>query len=354
MSELTTALPSEEVVMRPRYYSVADQAISWVICVLALLGNSLTILTILKTRHGIGQKARLYILNLSLADILMVPTLVIELTLSKSGYMFQPLFDLGDDVMMNIYHRELISNILISYLYYFPMCTSLMTLFAVALDRMLAVGRPLQYRTHVTDFRIKLLLASIWLYAAFSGAWLFVFTGFQVTPERMLVTFNPIDFLPPFVNDYLLMPHMYLAVLGNTIAYFIAYRQIKQIGCSSNLHASGSRADQLAERNLRRNRRFFRMVVATICTQIIFWAPFGITYNIAPINRRDSPSYLYNYVQPFVYAMTISNSWINPFLYAALNKDYRTAYNRVLRGMVGGVPNAVASHSSEHTDSVQA
>ncbi|ELU10209.1 hypothetical protein CAPTEDRAFT_215307 [Capitella teleta] len=347
MSEYTTAFASPpENTMRPRYYSTGDQAITWVICVLALFSNLLTILTLVKTRHGIGQKARLYILNLSVADILMAPTLIIELTLSKTGYMYQPLFDLDDAALTEIYNRERISNILVSFLYYCPMCASLMTLFAVAVDRMLAVGRPMQYRTHVTKFRIKLGLCGIWLYTTFTGAWLFIYSGFQVTKEQMVASFNPIDFLPPAINDYFLMPNMFIAIIGNGTAYVIAFRLFKRTGRVQAVDlATGSHGAEVANRNLQRNRRFFRMVVATVGTQITLWAPFGITYMIAPLNQRDSPSYLYDYVQPFVYTMTISNSWVNPLLYTALNKDYRTAYSTILRGLAGKV-NAAAVDSS--------
>ncbi|ELT99086.1 hypothetical protein CAPTEDRAFT_217311 [Capitella teleta] len=240
--------------------------------------------------------------------------------------------------MTEIYNRERISNILVSYLYFCPMCTSLLTLLAVALDRMIAVGRPMQYRAYITGFRIKLTLGCIWLYASFVGAWLFIYSGFRVTKEEMLASYNPIDFLPPVINDYVIMPHMYLSVLGNSAVYFITYRQLKRTGRvqAMQLSTAGRHQDFLAARNLQRNRRFFRMVVATVGTQITLWAPFGITYTFAELNRRDSDSYLYDYVQPFVYAMTISNSWINPLLYSAFNKDYRKAYARVLHGLAGG------------------
>jgi hypothetical protein len=218
----------------------------------------------------------------------------------------------------------------VSFFYWVPVVTSLFTLLSAGVDRLLAISRPLFYRTHVTPERIKMLLGSLWGYSFFSGAWLFVYTGFKVTPEEMVATFTTIDFLPDEINNYAMMPHMFIAVIGNAIAYWLTYRQLRRAGRAVH----GHQCSRNKQTSFKRNKRFLRMAVVTIGVQLFLWLPYSLMYIFAPINRPDTPKFLTDYLQPFVYTVTISTSWVNALVYYGLNKDYRAAYHNALRRLM--------------------
>ncbi|ELU03673.1 hypothetical protein CAPTEDRAFT_206347 [Capitella teleta] len=296
--------------MRPRYDSLADEIITWIICVLALLSNTLTIYTMVKTKQGIGL------------DTSTNPCSTQALTSNKK------------------YSRRKESVIIsLGFLYFLGMGSSLYMLLAVAVDRLVAITKPLVYRTYLTDARIKGIMVMIWSYMAFVASWIFVYCGLQVPPGAMLRTFMPMDVLPKRISDYVLMPHMYFAVLANGVVYILVYQNLKKLR---------SEAKQGERRSLQRNRRFFRMVVATIVAQLTLWAPYTLVYNLVDINRENSPQYLTHYVQPFVYAVTLCNNWINPLLYCALNKDYRMAYLKAL-GRRGRITNVAPASVRDST-----
>ncbi|ELT96086.1 hypothetical protein CAPTEDRAFT_195610 [Capitella teleta] len=338
----TESFTNGTVSYRTRYEE--DEGITWVICCLAFLSNLLTIVTMVRTRHGIGQKARLYIISLAVSDIFMVPTLILELLLSRTRRLFRPIFNAPTDP--DVLKYETIGNISLCLMYFTPMCASLFILLAVALDRLCALMKPLKYKAWITDTRIKLLIFSIWGYVIFAGSWIFIYTGLRVSPEVMLATYNPTDYLPPEINNYVLMPHMYAAVLATTVVYGIAYAQFKKIG--KFRQTISTKSDEIEQRNMQRNQRFYRMVVSSIAMQIILWTPYTIVYNFVEINQPSTPAYITNYVQPFVYTVTICNSWVNPILYSVTNSDYRRAYYSVLTGHRAAT-NSVGTHNQATT-----
>ncbi|ELU14831.1 hypothetical protein CAPTEDRAFT_207540 [Capitella teleta] len=341
---MTTTESSFDATIPYRTRYGADEGITWVICCLAFFSNLLTIVTMIKTRNGIGQKARLYVISLAVSDILMVPTLILELLMSRSRRLFRPIFDSPTDP--DVLKNETIGNITLSMMYFTQLCSSLFILLAVAIDRLCALVKPLKYKAWITDTRIKLLIFSIWAYVTFAGGWIFIYTGLTANPEAMLATYSPIDYLPPVINSSVLMPHMYAAILASSVVYTIAYLQFKKIGTLQQ--KTSNKRDEIEHRNIKRNRRFFRMVVASVGMQVLLWTPFTIMYNFLEINQSSTPAYITDCVQPFVCTVTICNSFVNPMLYSVTNSDYRRAYCRVLTGFRVGT-NSVGVHIQTST-----
>ena len=153
-----------------RYSGPADEALAWLICILAFFSNSLTIVTMVKQKRMVGQKARIYIVALAVSDLLMTPTLLLELILSRTGHLFMPIFTQVDS---KIVKYERVVNIILSMMYLEGLVTNLFTLLAVAVDRLVALVKPLKYRTWFTDFRIKLMLVAVWIYVLVVGSLMF-------------------------------------------------------------------------------------------------------------------------------------------------------------------------------------
>jgi hypothetical protein len=141
---------------RPLYSSAAKEAITALICCFGYLSNILTLVTMVKVPKAIGRKARLYVISLSCSDLLMAPALTTSLLLSKFGYLTEPVF--SDVFDPEIVRRERASCITLACLLYIALISSLMTLAAMSLDRLLAIAKPVFYKTYMTEKAIKLLL----------------------------------------------------------------------------------------------------------------------------------------------------------------------------------------------------
>jgi hypothetical protein len=61
--------------------------------------------------------------------------------------------------------------------YFISLVGSLLTMFAVSVDRLLAVWRPLFYKHTVTLTKIRVLLVLLWGYVVALGSFLFFFFG---------------------------------------------------------------------------------------------------------------------------------------------------------------------------------
>lgn len=120
------------------------------IFILSVTGNSLVILTILKSRTMRNSMTNMYLLNLALADLIvsiicMPPTLV--------GKLFQCFF-FGD-----------IGCKLLQYMQFVAVSASAQTLLVIAFERYCAICRPLQSRAWQTKRRTSVMISSVWILA---------------------------------------------------------------------------------------------------------------------------------------------------------------------------------------------
>jgi hypothetical protein len=72
-----------------RKYGTYNTSLALLNSALAIGGNLLTVVTMLKTRTSVGQKGRAHIVNLSLFDLLVGPSLIVDLVLGYTGRMCQ-------------------------------------------------------------------------------------------------------------------------------------------------------------------------------------------------------------------------------------------------------------------------
>ncbi|KAL2077283.1 hypothetical protein ACEWY4_026787 [Coilia grayii] len=222
---------------------------------------------------------------------------------------------------------------------------SILNLLAISMDRYLAVTAPLRYASLVKPLRVAAVLAVIWL----------VSVGFSFVPIHM--GWNTLDGSVQNVGkgggggedddgttgtckfnlnatyaivDALFTFYLPLAAMCWSYCHVfrIARSQARRIvaarragGCTSSSSHWGVLAVAARE------HKGTVTLAAVVGVFVVCWMPYFTYFTVMGLLERDMRGAAYSVVLWLGYA----NSALNPFLYAALNRDFRAAYARLLR-----------------------
>ncbi|XP_013787099.1 beta-2 adrenergic receptor-like [Limulus polyphemus] len=290
------------------------------IIALTLLGNVLVILVVFRFRR-LRSVTNLLLASLATADItvalLVMPLLVIYDF--ERRWRFGPIachFWISCDVMC---------------------CTaSILHLFIIALDRFWAITKPLRYRSRVSKKRVMVAIGVIWLC---SGAISFIpiFMGWYsddpvsifVNSDECSLEVNRVYAVVSSVTSfYLPLPVMFYVYFRILL---IAERQAREI---RQLEVSLEGADQHVKQSLRcRSRqlitdtkaiRTLGIVMGVFC---VCWLPFFLMYVILAFCKHCHLEYEW---RSAITWLGYFNSSFNPCIYAFLNKEFKSAFRRVL------------------------
>uniref|UniRef100_A0A8D0BJA5 Histamine H2 receptor n=1 Tax=Salvator merianae TaxID=96440 RepID=A0A8D0BJA5_SALMN len=210
------------------------------------------------------------------------------------------------------------------------LCTaSILNLFMISLDRYYAITAPLRYTIVVTPVRVGVLMFLIWvvsLMVSFIPIHLGWNTNDTTIQNQWLPDKDPECKLE--VNKtYVLVVGLltfYLPLIIMCITYYrifkIAREQAKRINhiqsCRSVKHTLPTMKEHKATVTL----------AAVMGAFILCWFPYFTVFTYRGI-QGTVPAPLLTIVLWLGYA----NSALNPFLYGVLNRDFRTAYQQLLR-----------------------
>ncbi|XP_049610804.1 histamine receptor H2a [Syngnathus scovelli] len=227
------------------------------------------------------------------------------------------------------------------------LCTaSILTLLAISMDRYLAVTMPLRYSSLVLPWRVFVAMASVWTVSV-GVSFLPIYMGWntvngtvqnydQQTPERtcrfeLNRPYVLTDSLLTFYLPLLVMCCTYLRILR------IARAQIKRIisarpTCittyTSHQSAVTTVLSSVPASALREHKATVTLA-AVIGAFVVCWLPYFILFTALGLQENPDP----NKVPEFSIVLWLgyANSALNPILYGALNRDFRSAYTHLLR-----------------------
>ncbi|KAJ8015349.1 hypothetical protein DPEC_G00025190 [Dallia pectoralis] len=254
------------------------------------------------------------------------------------------------------------------------LCTaSILTLLAISLDRYLAVTMPLRYSSIVLPRRVAVAMAFVWA-VSFTVSFLPIHLGWNTEDgnvqnrgpnnetEKCKFELNPLyavtDASLTFYLPLLVMCWTYYRILR--IARRQAQRIVQTRPNLNNHHHSDTSSTTSAALNFvtavaLREHKATVTLAAVIGAFVVCWFPYFTMFTIKGLERdKDFPS-----EYPLVVWLGYANSALNPVLYAALNRDFRSAYARLLRcgyhgcGRMGQppYPNAFTAVSGEGGES---
>lgn len=229
------------------------------------------------------------------------------------------------------------------------LCTaSILTLLAISVDRYLAVTRPLRYASVVLPWRVAVAMASVWTVSV-AVSFLPIQMGWNTVngtvqnhgpwaPERkcrfeLNRPYVLTDALLTFYLPLVAMCWTYLRILR------IARAQAKRIigarptcitsyYCRDNPSTSTTVVSSVTAVALREHKATVTLA-AVIGAFVVCWLPYFILFTVLGLKEHPDPSTVPEY--PIVLWLGYTNSALNPILYGALNRDFRSAYTHLLK-----------------------
>lgn len=289
-----------------------------ILILLTVSGNILVCLAVYATRR-LRNVTNCFIVSLAVTDFLL-GALVLP---------FSTLYQVTGDWPLGAHFCNIYISLDVM------LCTaSILNLFAISLDRYFAVTAPLRYPMLVLPWRVGAILVTIWLVSV-GVSFVPIHLGWNThdlsvqniregDPARdcrfeLNPTYAIVDAFSTFYLPLLAMCWSYHRV------FRIARMQAKRIISTRR----GSTSSQgVAILTLREHKATVTLAVV-LGAFVVCWFPYFTFFTIMGIRNEENPPQT---AQSVVLWLGYANSALNPVLYAMLNKDFRSAYAKLLCG----------------------
>lgn len=276
-----------------------------------MAANILTLIAVRRTKKLRQIPANTFIVSLACADgmigVLLMPSILTVLTNDQNVWMT--------------------SSCLFRGPYYAVFSISLATLFAIAVDRYVAVIHPLTYRMRMSTKIARLTCILIWLIqlVLWESMTCYFASLISVSKNHLGAAH---DLFPGEVFFYLIQIEILLPILGNVLLYIFIYIRLKhrKMIVSSRNDAETSNENQTSAKS----KAFTKMMALVLGYLILAWLPYYVIVPLHKVNDRTAPDW-YVYTFDFVAFLLYSNSFVNPIIYSWQNRDFRQAYARILK-----------------------
>ncbi|XP_060936106.1 histamine receptor H2a [Limanda limanda] len=280
----------------------------------------------------------------SLTNCFVVSLAVTDLLLGVLVLPFSALLQLNDEWPLG----PVLCNFYISM--DVMLCTaSILTLLAISVDRYLAVTMPLRHASLVLPWRVGVAMASVWTVSV-AVSFLPIHMGWNtvngtVQNRGPWASENKCRFelnRPYALTDSLLTFFLPLVAMCWT------YLQILRIARAQAKRIISARPTWITHYNSRNNSSSSTTTVVSSVTAValrehkatvtlavvigafvVCWLPYFILFTVLGLMEHPDPSSVQAY-SPVVW-LGYTNSALNPILYGALNRDFRSAYAHLLR-----------------------
>ncbi|XP_070782403.1 trace amine-associated receptor 1-like [Enoplosus armatus] len=274
--------------------------------VATICGNLLVIISIIYFKQ-LHTPTNYLILSLAVADLLV-------------GVLVFP-FSMAFTVTSCLYHEDLFCKIRDSF--DVSLCTSsILNLCCISIDRYYAVCQPLTYRTKINVHVTLIMILVSWGVSALIGICIIIAGFSQGTCEEMcsvdVVMANTMGPVFSFYLPAIIMLSIYLKV------FLVAQRQARSIQnttCQSTKSgAAVSKTERKATKTLAIVMGVFLLCLTPYFLCVIF-QPYA--YNPPPVPVIETLNWL-----------TLSNSMLNPFIYAFFYSWFRSAFRMIISGKI--------------------
>ncbi|XP_028574226.2 histamine H2 receptor [Podarcis muralis] len=232
-----------------------------------------------------------------------------------------------------VYSHEWIFSVTLCNIYIsldVMLCTaSILNLFMISLDRYYAITAPLRYNTMVTPKRVAVAMFLIWV-VSLMVSFLPIHLAWNTngsTVQNTQSTDGKQECKLEVNAGYVLVDGLltfYLPLLVMCITYYrifkIAREQAKRIN-----HTNSCTSIRNALPTVKEHKAIVTLA-AVMGAFIICWFPYFTVFTYRGVTGEA-----YKSLMTIVMWLGYANSALNPVLYAALNRDFRTAYQRLLR-----------------------
>ncbi|XP_077443601.1 trace amine-associated receptor 1-like [Stigmatopora argus] len=267
--------------------------------VVTIFGNLLVIITILYFKH-LKNSTNYLILSLAMADLL-VGLIVFPISMAFS-------------LSSCSYHEDLFCKIRSSLDISLSTC-SILNLCCISIDRYYAVCHPLTYRVKMNHCVVVLMIMITWGVSALIAIGVLI-AGLQngKCQDWCLIEVLMENTIGPILSFYLpviIILCIYLKIL------LVALRHARSIHCSLKVVS-------------KTERKATKTLASVLGVFLICWTPFFVCITYLPFSSGLVPDSVIETLN----WLTLSNSMLNPFIYAFFYRWFRAGFRIIISGKI--------------------
>ncbi|XP_014479466.1 PREDICTED: neuropeptide FF receptor 2-like [Dinoponera quadriceps] len=287
-----------------------------VVFVVGLIGNSFVIAVVYRSPR-MRTVTNFFIVNLAVADVLVI------------------VFCLPATLMSNIFVPWFLGWFMckaVTYIQGVSVAASVYSLVAVSLDRFLAIWWPL--KCQITKRRARVMIVVIWFIAlTMTSPWLLFFDLVAIYKDEPNLRFcletwpHPEDGSLFFLIGNLTLCYV-LPMILISLCYILIWIKVWR------RHIPTDTKDAQMERIQQKSKvKVVKMLVVVVILFVLSWLPLYVIFAVIKLGgdvaERDDE--ILPIVTPIAQWLGVSNSCINPILYAFFNKKYRRGFIAILK-----------------------
>ncbi|XP_070209300.1 QRFP-like peptide receptor [Littorina saxatilis] len=279
----------------------------------ALFGNLLVLVTLVRQRKTLCKPKNLYMLNLALADLL-VTLLCMPATV---GMLINRLWLYGEFLCK-----------FMPFLQGVAVTSSIFTLTAMSIDRYISIQHPMTSLTGMTSRQALAIVFMTWIVSAvFISPLLYVRqVDTPSLPDLSYMTFCIEDWPQDYDRHIFGLVLLVVIFILPSLTLAICYVHIGRTLCSSQHYRQSS--DSSAQR-IGSRKRAARMLLILVLVFIVCWLPNNITSLCIDLLESYQPVD----VLPFTLCLGHAHSAINPVMYWVMNRRFRHNVTSLLRSI---------------------
>lgn len=300
--------PHANVIMYSKEATIFAACCASIFCVVGIVGNFVTILALIKCPKLRGHATTAFILSLCVSDLLFC-TINLPLTAARFAYE-EWIFG---DVLCKLF----------PVLFYGNVAVSVLNMVAITLNRYVLISYHQYYSRFYSRTSIWLQLISIWSLA------------FLLMLPPLLNIWGTLGLHAPTFSCTILEKHgqspkkfvfllgFFLPCIVIIIAYSCIYYSVRKSRKKINAHQpiTGKRTS----RRDKDDSRLTKLMVIIFGCFLLCFLPLML------VNVFDSNEIKYPILHVLASVFAWASSVVNPFIYAASNKQYRTAYTKLFK-----------------------
>ncbi|XP_028253731.1 trace amine-associated receptor 1-like [Parambassis ranga] len=272
------------------------------LAVITSCGNLLVIISIIYFKQ-LHTPTNSLILSLAVAD-LMVGIILFPLSMAFS-------------FKSCLYFHGLFCSVRGSFDICLSTC-SILNLVCIAIDRYCAVCQPLTYRAKINHRVVLIMTLICWGVSAVTGIGI-VIAGLHTENcgNKCLIEILMTNTIGPILSFYLpmiIMLCMYLKI------FLVAQRQARSIHNTTKCGAAVSKMERKATKTL----------AIVLGVFLLCWSPFFLCITFLPLTNGSAPTSVIESLR----WLTLSNSMLNPFIYAFFYSWFRSAFRIIISGKI--------------------
>ena len=283
--------------------------------VLAGVAANITVLVIVRRTPAMHTVTNFLLANLAIADLLTLLFCPGMYDFALKGVHMEQL--LGD-IVCKIFAGNAIVSVAIN--------ASVVTLCTVAIERYLALAKPLRTNMRLKKKHTKYAIGLIWAIALLSNVWDIKLNNYVKDNNQVYPCNRPwtVDVHPGAIRYYIILVCIFVLVVPVLVIFFCYWQILRGIYCTHTICAA-----RQEEKDRLDKIKLCKLLVTLATVLAICCLPFAIFFLFVAFSPQPKFKTLHIIVHRSLRLLLFSNSFFNPFLYAMQSTNYRENFRRI-------------------------